>query len=347
MKNSYIKILAFLFMVLILSFSLVSCAENYASSGDVYAADGKSAENGEEAIPENSNTGTNQKSVKGEQSQDKLVYTCDIHIETTDYETASNDIDEKIKSYKGIIESKTEQDTQTNYYSKDTKSGGDMFSTITVKVPSADLEAFMEDISGVGKVTSKSMNVENISSQYNDVEARISALEIQQTRLLEMLKEADNIDDMLAIESRLTEVETELNRYKTEKSSMDVQVAYSTVTIYLDEVVEYSKDGTVVKTNTFWDRLGNTLKDSWQSFLAILEGLLFFIIRAFPVILILGAIVFLIVFIVRAIVKKNRKKIKTQNYYNPYNNIPVQNNNNPAQNMVKSESVKDNTGTKQ
>ena len=100
----------------------------------------------------------------------------------------------------------------------------------------------MNNMEGSGKVTNRSTNVENISRQYADNEAVITALRKQEERLLEMMDKAETIEDMIAIEARLTDVQTELNRKLSYKSSMDTDVEYSTVHLYINEVAEYPPD---------------------------------------------------------------------------------------------------------
>ena len=87
---------------------------------------------------------------------------------------------------------------------------------------------------------------------------------------------------------------------------MNTDVNYSTVNISVQEVVEYSDSGTVKKTGTFGDRLINTFKDSWKTFLSILEFLLFLIIRLVPIALIVLAIFFPVRKLVRYIKEKRK-----------------------------------------
>ena len=333
-------------MMLLIPLASCSGSASDSYSGNAYKEaamdeDGYYADNYPEEIEDGSasasaSSGKTDKAstVAGVQDSEKLVYTCDMSVETIDYKKTMADIEEKIKTYKGLTVYKTEEDSNRNWYdSSYTKSSGTLFSSITVMIPAADFNAFLAEIEETGKVTSKSMSVENISSQYHDVQTKIEALEIQQQRLLEMLKSAENVEDMLAIETRLTEVETELNTLKTDKSGMDLKTQYSTVTINVREVVEYTKEGTTVKTNTFWDRLKNTCSDAWQSFLDILEGLLFFIISALPILVVLGVIALIIILIVKACIKKSRKKhknVKPNMYYNQYQPAQMQNFQNQA-----------------
>lgn len=124
-----------------------------------------------------------------------------------------------------------------------------------------------------------------------------------------MLKSADKIEDMITVEARLTEVQTELNKQKTLLSSMDMDVDYSTINLNIEEVLEYSQSQPGQKTNKFIDRLKNTIVDSWESFVNTLEELLFLIIRLIPV-AILGLIIIIPIF---KILKKKGKLSKKTN----------------------------------
>jgi hypothetical protein len=107
-----------------------------------------------------------------------------------------------------------------------------------------------------------------------------------------MMDEAKTIEEMIKVEDRLTEVQTELNQYKTRLSVMDTEVAYSTITMNIKEVLEYKESQPGKKTNTFIQRLQNTLEESLTGFLSFMEGLLFLIIRLLPFIIVFGALWF-------------------------------------------------------
>ena len=253
----------------------------------------------EDTKPENK---TDKKQIK---NGEKLVYTCDLTIQTLEFNETIKAINEKIKEYEGIVEQQTQSDDSYDwYYSNYVKRSGTLHSYIKVRIPTEKYEEFLSAIEGNGKVINKSQNVENISKTYYETEAVIESLKIQEERLLEMLKSADKIEDMITVEARLTEVQTELNKQKTLLSSMDMDVDYSTINLNIEEVLEYSQSQPGQKTNTFIDRLKNTIVDSWESFVNTLEELLFLIIRLIPV-AILGLIIIIPIF---KILKKKMKK---------------------------------------
>ena len=49
-----------------------------------------------------------EKEIKETKQEEKLVYTCDLQIETTDYSKTISAIDEQIKKYHGIIDSQND-----------------------------------------------------------------------------------------------------------------------------------------------------------------------------------------------------------------------------------------------
>jgi hypothetical protein len=129
----------------------------------------------------------------------------------------------------------------------------------------------------------------------------------------------DTIEDMITVQERLSEVQYQLNSLNTTKRTMDTDVAYSYVNISVSEVMEYSQDTTPTKTNTFLDRLKNTLSDTWTGFLAFLEWLLFLVIRLIPYIIIIGIICYIFRKKIRKSLAKHKEKKKARKTEREYN----------------------------
>lgn len=236
---------------------------------------------------------------------DKLVYTCNINIETLNYDDSVKNIKEKIKDAGGFIASENEYDNEYGWYYTDHVDSHDRNITITARIPSDKYESFLASLEGDGKITSRSSSVDNISRQYYDTEAVIKSLKIQETRLMEMMDAAETIEDMITVEGRLTEVQTQLNQYNTSLALMQTDVDYSTVYISLSEVYEYTPN---MNTNTFFDRLKNTLEEAVSDFGDILENLLFFVILLIPRLIIYVPVIILIVFVAKKIRKKYKER---------------------------------------
>lgn len=223
--------------------------------------------------------------------EEKLVYHCNLDIETLDYPATIASIKAAISQYGGVIQSESENDSgQDWYYADYRKTSGTMHNYLQVRIPSKEYDNFLAELDGFGKIISKTTSVDNISQQYYDTTAQIEALQIQERNLLTMLEKCETIEDMITVEQRLSEVQYELRDLQTTRRYMDMDVAYSYVNISVSEVMEYRKDSAPVRKNTFADRLKHTIVSTGKGFLYFLEGLLFLLISLLPYILIITVI---------------------------------------------------------
>ena len=101
--------------------------------------------------------------------EEKLVYHCNLDIETLDYPSTVSSIKETISKYDGVIQSENESDSGQNWYFENyRKTNATMHNFLEVRIPSRNYEVFLAELDGVGKIVSKSSSVENISQQYYD-----------------------------------------------------------------------------------------------------------------------------------------------------------------------------------
>jgi hypothetical protein len=122
-----------------------------------------------------------------------------------------------------------------------------------------------------------------------------------------MLKEIKDQNKAVSIEQELTNIQIEIARIKTRMNNIENDVAYSYINLNVNEVREYTEKPVVKKTDTFGQRLSNTLSGTWSSFLDFLEGALFVIIRVLPYLLLLGIFTFIIVKIIKLIIRASEK----------------------------------------
>lgn len=238
--------------------------------------------------------------------EQKLVYTCDLTLETLEYDNTVKSIKDLIKKYKGIIESESQYDDNYGWYNNNSKHTGTLHTSFVIRVPSQHYEDFLGGLEGNGKILNKNMRVENITKHYTEVATTIQSLKTQEKRLLEMMEKAESVEDMITVEKRLTEVQNELAQHKNVLAALDTDVSYSTINLTLDEVVKYE-----AQTRTFSDRLQGTLAESADLFLSFLENSLFGIILWGPILLVLLLVLWVLVMVIRKLRKgKKQKQIK-------------------------------------
>lgn len=220
-----------------------------------------------------------------------LVYEATVSIDATDYDGTVAAIRALVTSNDGFLES--EDDSVSEY-------DGRHHWSATVRVPAWSYDAFMSGIDGAGgTVTSRSSDVTNVTREHADNDAVIESLEVQESRLLEMMESATTTDDMLAIESRLTEVQTQLNRWRSSQDVLEAQVALSTVTVSVDEV-EFE---TVTEGTSYMSRVLTAFAGMATGFVSWLGDAIITLIYLIPVV----AIAVLVVVLVRHRIRIHRK----------------------------------------
>ena len=213
-----------------------------------------------------------------EKSEEKLVYTGSVRLETRSYEEFSEELSSLIKEYKGIIQSMNENGS----------SGSRRYLDLTVRIPAERFDDFLNSLrSSSASVAGISTYVDNITRRYSDNDLRIEALNVQHERLLQLLTEAQDLSDVILLEERLSDVESELNILQSYKHSMDEDVTYSTIDIHVSEVMLYSE-------SSFGQRISEALNGSLDNFVRGMEDLLIGIIYLLPFLVILIAVFFLL-----------------------------------------------------
>lgn len=242
-------------------------------------------------------------SESGSVSADKLIYSADMSLQTLEYDVTLKKIHQGAASLGGFIESESESDYDYSWYQEDASSDSSTRSAyLSLRIPSAEFQGFLDSLCDYGKVMNKSLSTENISKKYSDTQKRKEALQIEADRLTEMMEKAETIEDMISVESRLTEVETQLNQINTDISDMDTDIAYSTVNVSIEEVKKYS---TSVKEQKYIERISEAFQNSWKGFANFFKNLLIVLIYLIPV-LVTAAAAAIVVLVIRK--KKKRKK---------------------------------------
>ncbi|HIZ48942.1 MAG TPA: DUF4349 domain-containing protein [Candidatus Gemmiger excrementavium] len=222
-------------------------------------------------MPENAAT--------GETAQQKIIYRADMSIESTLFDTARETVLAAVEDTGSWMEYSHQNGTAEDR---------DRYANFTVRVPADNYRTFLEQVGQAGSVLSLNESAENVTSTYIDMEARISSLENQRDRLNELAAEAETTTDLLEIESRLSDVQYELESYTQQLRNLDGQVSYSTVDITLREVATLTPTGV-----TFPERLADAFAGGWHGFVTFVQGLVLTLVYLWPLLLV--AVILLVI----------------------------------------------------
>ena len=107
--------------------------------------------------------------------------------------------------------------------------------TITVKVPPTKFDTINTLLKEVGELKDLSVNLEEVTQQYVDLDTRIKNREVELNRLYELYNQSEKVEDLLSVEREITRVETDLELLKQQKQYLVSRIEQSTITITLYE----------------------------------------------------------------------------------------------------------------
>lgn len=287
------RLFALLMCVVVMIGLLVGCGsssnEAYDSAAEVQSADGSSG------VTSSTSLGTYT------DPNAKLIRTVYLDAQTKDYDSLMAGLEEKIAALEGYVESRDAYNG-SEYYNYTNR-----WCSMVIRIPSDRLDEFVTHVTENCSVTSTSETVENVTLEYADTEARVQALETEQARLLELLEAAQNLEEILQIEDRLSDVRYELSSYASQLKVLENQVSYATVHLNIDEVEKLT-----VAEPTVWERIRDGFSETISDIADGAVDLFVWIVVNSPMILILAAVITVVVIIYRKIRPKRRKKQKTE-----------------------------------
>lgn len=239
----------------------------------------------------------------------KIIYSASVCIETTAFDDAVNALEQQVAAIGGFVES-SNISGDTQYNSDGTTEVVNRWAYYTVRVPATQFSAFLQQTNGFGNVISTYRNAQNITSAYTDNEARLSSLNTQHERLLDMLAKSEDVETLIALEQRLSDVRYEIEAIERQQRNYDMQIQYSTVDLDLREVELYTPTAPVKRS--FGEKLGSSLSDGWRSFARRMQNLVLELASALPTLILLAAIAVAVVLLIKKRVKTRRAKKAAQ-----------------------------------
>ncbi|MCS6901600.1 MAG: DUF4349 domain-containing protein [Myxococcales bacterium] len=102
--------------------------------------------------------------------------------------------------------------------------------SLTLKVPVDRLTETLAALRGMGtRTTYESVTSQDVSAEFYDLEARLRAQRAIEAQLLEIVKEAKTVPDLLAVQRQLGEVREEIERMEGRRNQLDQQASLSTI----------------------------------------------------------------------------------------------------------------------
>ena len=229
MKKATKRLLAVLLALLLIGGVLAGCSAKSAPEGEIYYNDDSAAaeeelmteeywpeepemapmSEPEEGLKDNLTTApggaADEAGTQNAPEGQKIIYTGDLSVETTEFDAAAAAAEKLAADLGGFVES-SEQSGDTVHDESGATRVVDRSAWYVLRVPADRFNEAMERAGGLGNVIRSSRHGDNITSQFIDQEARRDSLVLQRDRLMEMMKKAEDVDVLVTLEARLSEV---------------------------------------------------------------------------------------------------------------------------------------------
>jgi uncharacterized protein DUF4349 len=107
--------------------------------------------------------------------------------------------------------------------------------TLVLRVPGTAYADAMRRLGDVGSVTAREESGRDVSAEFVDLESRKRHLEAVETQLLKLLQRAENVAAALAVQSKLNDVQLQLEEVRGRLRYLDDQTAFATISLALRE----------------------------------------------------------------------------------------------------------------
>ncbi|MBR3298008.1 MAG: DUF4349 domain-containing protein [Clostridia bacterium] len=232
----------------------------------------------------------------------KLIRDAELSIQTLEFDALLSELNRRTAELGGYVESSST--SGRSYYDARSLRRAD----IVLRIPSERLDEFLGAVNEICNVTSSFEKVQDVTSQYIDLEARLASLRTEYDSLLGLLEKADSLDSIITLQNRLSDVRYSIESYEAQKRSFDGRVAYSSVTMQIREVERETAVGKESFSGEVSRRFSESLSDIGGGFTRFAAWLLGEFPRILLVLIIAAAIVLAIVFLIRRLSRSTAKR---------------------------------------
>ncbi len=231
-----------------------------------------------------------------------LIRTVSVTAETTNYLQVSQELENQVKAAGGYIEYSSMSGTGKD---RDLRTG-----TYTVRVPADKLDSIISSVGNSCTVTSSNESSSDVTLEYVDTKSRVEALRVEYNQLMELLDQAQDLDTIIILQNRLTDVRYEIERSESRIRVLENQVQYATLNLTLREVLE-EKEVVEAHVVTYGEKVSKQFEEMKENTVEFFQDLGLWIISIIPGLVfmaIIAAVVLIIVFSARSKRRKRRAK---------------------------------------
>lgn len=206
----------------------------------------------------------------------KIKYTADLRLITDDFAAAEIKLRELLDASKGYLASSDVSGSP----------GSPRQGTWRLRVPVENFHTFCDQVAKIAEVERNSINSEDVTMEYYDLESYIKTRQAEMEGLRELLQKAasEKLENLLAVRKEMGDVQADLNRQMGRLKMLANLTDLTTVTVTIRERQKYDpeKRPELMEKPTFWTRASKTFGDSLDTLLEFGQGVTLLAIAVAP-----------------------------------------------------------------
>lgn len=218
----------------------------------------------------------------------KMIYNGYMEMQTQDFDTAASGIEALVRELGGYFQQSSVSNRGSSSY---------RYGSYTIRIPAAQFEAFFQRAGQLCHVTYTNTTADDVSESYYDTEARLETARIKLERLQQLLAKATSMEDIITIESAISETEWDIENLSGTLRHYDALVDYATVNVELSEVYQLSGQDKAV--TTFGGRLGQSFVNGLRAVGSALEDFAVWLAYSWVWLAVIAAVIVVVIRIVR------------------------------------------------
>ncbi len=193
----------------------------------------------------------------------RIIRTGELSLETDAPEAAVQELSSFAEDKGGFVIS-----SDTSRW-KDADGAETVTTTVVFRVPVAAFDGALAAVRALGsRVASEKVTGQDVTEEYVDLEARVRAQRAVEDQYVRILGDAKTIPDVLAVQQKLGEVRTEIERAEGRRRFLESQTSLSTITVHVARHLEAIETG----GPGFGRSLREAMHDSVAVGIAIVNG---------------------------------------------------------------------------
>ena len=218
----------------------------------------------------------------------KMIYNGYMEMQTQDFDAAASGIEALVRELGGYFQQSSVSNRGSSSY---------RYGSYTIRIPAAQFEAFFQRAGQLCHVTYTNTTADDVSESYYDTEARLETARIKLERLQQLLAKATSMEDIITIESAISETEWDIENLSGTLRHYDALVDYATVNVELSEVYQLSGQDKAV--TTFGGRLGQSFVNGLLAVGSALEDFAVWLAYSWVWLAVIAAVIVVVIRIVR------------------------------------------------